>query len=182
LVLPQEAKVLTSTVVAKDGISIIIHPQNPIGALTADQARNIFNGKIINWKDVGGSDATIRVISREEGSGTRSTFDKLVLQDDKLLQGALFQNSNGTIREAVANDVNAIGYISMGLVNGAVKALNYDNVAPFEKNVKNGTYPLARPIFFLTKEMNPNLQAFIDYVLSEEGQGILNKEGLTTVR
>jgi phosphate transport system substrate-binding protein len=181
--LPDEAKTLTATVVARDGIAIVVHPANPVPGLTAAQAREVFTGRITNWKDLGGPDATIRVICREEGSGTRRSFDKLVLGGDRVSPNALFQNSNGTAREAVASDPNAIGYVSIGLVNDKVKALLWDGVAATNADVSNGTYPLARPIYFLTRgEPAPLVKRFIDFVLSPEGQQILGTEGLIRVK
>jgi phosphate transport system substrate-binding protein len=181
--LPPEAKGLASVTVARDGIAIIVNPQNPVAAITAEQARGIFSGRITNWKELGGGDAAIRVISREEGSGTRRSFDKLVLKGERLSPAALFQNSNGTSREAVASDPAAVGYVSIGLVNDRVKALSYNGVAPTNEDVKRGTYPLARPVFFLTKgQPPPHVQLFIEYVISPEAQGILEEEGLIAAR
>jgi phosphate transport system substrate-binding protein len=183
LQLPDEAKALTATVVARDGIAIVVNPQNAVGAVSAEQARAIFSGQTTNWKGLGGPDAAIRVISREEGSGTRRSFDKLVLTGEKLAPGALFQNSNGTVREAVASDPSAVGYVSVGLVNARVKALRYNGVDPTNADVTNGTYPLARPILLLTRgEPTPPAKEFIDYVLSPEAQGILVKEGLISAK
>jgi phosphate transport system substrate-binding protein len=183
LKLPDEAKALTSTVVARDGIAIVVHPKNPVAALTADQARAVFAGKTTDWKALGGPDSPIRVVSREEGSGTRRSFDKLVLGSEKLSPSALFQNSNGTVREAVASDEAAIGYVSIGLVNSKVKALKYDGVDPINANVKQGKYPLARPVYFLTKgEGAPHVKEFIDYVVSPEAQSLLEKEGLIAAK
>ncbi len=181
--IPAEAKSLDAVVVARDGIAIIVHPSNPVASLTSDQERAIFSGRIANWKEVGGQDSPIRVISREEGSGTRRSFDKLVLKGDKLAAGALFQNSNGTCREAVASDPNAIGYVSIGLVNDKVKALSYDGVHPTNEDVKKGLYPLARPVYFLTKgEQSTLTRAFVEYVLSPDAQKMLEKEGLIAAR
>ena len=183
LEMPPEAKALTATVVARDGIAIIVNPANSVSNVTADQARDIFAGKIVNWKELGGGDAPIRVISREDGSGTRRSFDKLVLKGEKLAAGALFQNSNGTSREAVASDPNAVGYVSIGLVIEKVRALTWNGVAPTNADVKNGSYPLSRPVFFLTKgDAAPNVKAFVDYVLSPEAQAILEKEGLIAAK
>ncbi len=184
LKLPPEAKELDSTVVARDGIAIVVNPtNNSISTLTKEQARDIFAGKITNWKDVGGEDFPIRVISREEGSGTRRSFDTLVLGETKLAPNALFQNSNGTIREAVASDKSAIGYVSISLVDKRVKAVAYDGVAPTNDNVRKGSYFLARPVYFLTKkELQPDAKKFMDYVLSKEAQAILEKEGLIAVK
>ena len=183
LELPDEAKALNSVTVARDGIAIIVNPQNQVRALSSTQAHDMFVGRITNWKEVGGNDAAVRVISREDGSGTRRSFDKLVLGTDRLASAALFQNSNGTIREAVASDPSAIGYLSISLVNDRVKPVSYDGVAPSNENVKKGQYPLARPIFFLTKgQISPMVKAFIDFVLSDEAQSILEKEGLIAVK
>ena len=183
LEIPPEAKDLTPTVVARDGIAIIVHPANPVTNLTKQEALGIFSGLFNNWKEVGGADAPIRVISREEGSGTRRSFDKLVLGGARLASTALFQNSNGTCREAVASDPNAIGYVSIGLVNDRVKALSYNGVHPTNDDVKKGAYPLARPVYFLTKgEPAALTKAFIDYVLSPEAQAMLEKEGLIAAK
>ncbi len=181
--LPKEARMLTATVVARDGIAIVVHPRNGLSDLAAAQARDIFTGRITNWKDLGGPDAPIRVICREEGSGTRRSFDQLVLAREHVSPSALFQNSNGTVREAVSSDPNSIGYISTGLVNEKVKALSWNGVAPTNENVKSGAYPLARPVYFLTRGApSPAVQKYIDYVLSAEGQGILEREGLIPVK
>lgn len=183
LQLPEEAKTLHSTVVAKDGIAIIVNPKNPVHNMTSEQAHDVFSGKITNWKDLGGADAAIDVVSREDGSGTRSTFDQLVLGKDYLVPGALFQNSNGTVREAVAQDEKAIGYISVSLINSKIKALSLDGITPTNKNVKIGTYRIARPVFFLTKETpQGNVEQFINYVLAPESQNILEEEGLIAVK
>ena len=179
LEVPDEAKALTATVVARDGIAIVVNPQNPVAALSAEEAQGIFSGRITNWKQVGGPDGPIRVMSREEGSGTRRSFDQLVLAGARLAPDALFQNSNGTVREAVASDPNAIGYVSIGLVNDKVKALQYGGVEPTNANVERGTYRLARPVFFFTRGAPaPQVQEFIDYVLSGPAQETLEQEGL----
>lgn len=181
--LPEEARTLTATTVARDGIAIVVHPSNPVKDLTRSQTHDVFTGRIANWQDLGGPDAEIRVISREEGSGTRHSFDTLVLGADSLAPGALFQNSNGTIREAVASDPNAVGYVSIGLISDGVRPEVYDGVQPTNENVKTGAYPLSRPILFLTrgKPAGPALD-FIDYVLSPEAQATLEQEGLITAR
>ncbi len=181
--LPPEASALTATVVARDGIAIVVHPQNPVSALSAAQVRDIFCGRIGNWRTLGGPDGAVHVISREEGSGTRRTFDKLALGGERISPGALFQNSNGTVREAVASDPYAVGYVSIGLVNNKVKPVKYDGVEALNANVKRGLYPLARPIFLLTRGAPaPYVQDFIDYVLSPEAQGVLEQEGLIGVK
>jgi len=183
LELPPEAKMLIVTVVASDGIAVVVNPNNPASNITLEQAKDIFSGKITNWQELGGGDDVIRVISREEGSGTRRSFDKLVLGGEKIAPSALYQNSNGTVREVIANDPEAIGYISIGLVNDKVKALSLNNIAPINDNVKKGTYPLSRPVFFLTNgEPTGHVMAFISFVLSPDAQKLLEKEGLITAK
>jgi phosphate transport system substrate-binding protein len=176
--LPVEAKSLTATVVAKDGIAIVVNPQNKITNLTTDQVRDIFNGKITNWKEIGGNDATIDVVSREAGSGTRSSFEQIV-KNISLKRDALIQDSNGTIRETVANDPNSIGYLSHGLINEKVKPLMLDNLEPSTENIIAGKYKLVRPIFLLVKG-NPQgeVKDFINYILSDEGQNTIKSDGL----
>ena len=181
--LPPEAKELKSVIVAKDGIAVIVNPVNKINNLTLSEVRDIFSGKIKNWKEIGGKDGLITVISREEGSGTRKSFDQLVLKGTRLCETALFQNSNGTIREAVATDPNAISYLSIGFLSGEIKALKIGGIPPTNKNVVTGRYKISRPIFFLTKA-EPKLLAknFIAFVLSRKGQKIIEENGLIKVK
>jgi phosphate transport system substrate-binding protein len=176
--LPPEANALIATVVAKDGIAVVVNPKNQIVKLTTDQVRDIFNGKITNWKEVGGIDATITVVSREAGSGTRSSFEQIV-KNITLKKDALIQDSNGTIRETVANDANSIGYLSHGLVNEKIKPLKIDDVDCTVEQIVAGNYKLVRPIYLLVKgTMEGEIKNFIDYILSPEGQQTIKKNGL----
>jgi len=176
--LPDEAKALTSIVVARDGIAIIVNPGNSVGDLTTDQIRGIFNGAVRNWKDVGGKDSPITVVSREAGSGTRSSFEQIV-KNVALSKDALIQDSNGTIRETVANDANAIGYLSHGLVNEKVKAVKVDGAACTTEDIASARYALVRPIFLLTKGAPAGAaKDLIDYILSPEGQKTIHDLGL----
>ncbi len=176
--LPPEAQALKSNIVARDGIAIVVHPNNPIENLSTDQVRGVFNGEIKNWQMVGGPDKPITVVSREAGSGTRSSFEA-VLGGIKLTPDAIIQDSNGTVRETVANDENAIGYLSHGLLNEKIKAVKVDGVDCTEEAILAGQYSLVRPVFFLTKEEPTGaVKEFIDYVLSPEGQKIITDSGL----
>lgn len=176
--LPPEAKPLKSVLVAKDGIAIIVHPDNKTANLTTDQVRDIFSGKIRNWSAIGGADAAITVVSRESGSGTRTSFEQLV-KDLTLTKDAIIQDSTGTIRETVANDQNAIGYISHGVINAKVKALSVDGVPSEVDAIAKGDYKLVRPVFLLIRgEPTPAVQAFLDYILSDEGQTTIKTSGL----
>jgi len=176
--LPPEAKDLTATVVAQDGIAIVVNPQNKVMNLTTDQVRDIFNGKISNWKEVGGEDASITVVSREAGSGTRSSFEQIV-GDINLKRDALIQDSNGTIRETVANDANSVGYLSHGLINEKIKALKVDGQECTVESIVAGNYKLVRPIFLLVKgNLEGESKNFIEYILSDEGQKTIKEDGL----
>jgi phosphate transport system substrate-binding protein len=146
--------------------------------LTTEQIRGIFNGTFRNWKEVGGADKSISVVSREAGSGTRSSFEQIV-QDVKLLNDAIIQDSNGTIRETVANDAGAVGYLSHGLLSDKIKAVNVDGVGCTEEGMMNGGYKLVRPIFLLSKGgASPACEAFLEYTQSAEAQEMIHKNGL----
>jgi len=176
--LPPEADGLTSVVVARDGVAVIVNPANTVANLTMDQLRDIFCGKIDNWKTVGGKDGAITLVSREAGSGTRSSFEQIV-GNVKLGANALVQDSNGSIRETVASDPLAIGYLSHGLVNEKIKALTIGGQPCSTATVLAGTYPLVRPIFLLTKGAPQGaVKAFIDFIVSAAGQTQICKDGL----
>ena len=165
--------------IAKDGLAIIIHPDNPVTNLTSEQISAIYSAEITNWSEVGGRDAKIHVMAREEGSGTRGQFSDLVMFDVRITPKAIIQNSNGAIKQLVANDINSIGFISLGLVDASVKAIEINGVPATTENVRNETYPLFRPFLFITKEKPEGyVSDFIDYVLSDQGKELLRNEGL----
>jgi len=169
---------LTATVIAKDGIAVVVNSANPVADLTIEDVKKIFTGEVTNWSEIGGSDAPIVVINREEGSGTRGAFEELVLgKDVAFIDSAAIQNSTGAVRTAVSSDPNAVGYISMGSMDESVKALMVGGVAPSEATVIDGTYTISRPFNFLTKGTPDALsQAFIDWILSPAGQEIVAEE------
>ena len=175
---------------ALDGLAAVVHKSNPITGLTREQIRRIFCGDVSNWQEVGGDNRPIHLITREEGSGTREAFVKLVMEahgpDEtigRISPRAMAQESNGAVRELVRHDRGAIGYMSLGLVNGELRILEVDGVYPTVQEVVNKRYPLVRPFLFVTKGVPPpDAQAFIDYVLSPAGQQLLQKEGLVGVR
>jgi phosphate transport system substrate-binding protein len=176
--LPKEAASLQAIVVARDGIAIAVNPKNAAAGMTVEEIKRVFSGFSRNWKEFGGRDAPITVVSREAGSGTRTSFEK-ILKGLELAPSALIQDSNGTIRETVANDENAVGYISQSLVSEKVKALAVGGVACTVENIVAGTYPLVRPIYLLTKGAAKGAaKDFIEYVLGPEGQGTIAKNGL----
>lgn len=178
VILPPEAKSLASFVVARDGIALIVHVKNKVGNLTMQQVRDIYNGKIKNWKELGGSDHAITVISREAGSGTRSSFETIV-KNISLIKDAIIQDSNGTVRETVTNDENAIGYLSHGLINEKIKPLTIDGSPCTTEAIMKGTYALVRPIYLLTKGAPVGkVKEFIEYILSPAGQETIKTNGL----
>jgi phosphate transport system substrate-binding protein len=180
--LPEEARVLTATVVARDGIVVVVNPANKVQNLTMLQVRDIFNGKLRNWQQVGGADAPVTVVSRESGSRTRSSFEEILGEVD-LTRDALIQDSNGTIRETVAMDANAVGYLSHGLVNEKVKSALVDGHDCSLEAIAAGKYVLIRPIYLLVKgEPSQEITDFIDYVLSAEGQKSIESDGLLPAR
>jgi phosphate transport system substrate-binding protein len=176
--LPAEAAGLKAVAVAKDGIVVVVHPSNPVSGLTLEQIRRIFSGTDKNWKELGGPDAAVTVVSREAGSGTRTSFEQIV-GGVTLTGDAIIQDSNGTIRETVANDASAVGYLSHGLLNERIKALPVDGVACTPEAIREGRYALVRPIFLLTKgDPTGTAAAFIEYVQSADAQKILGESGL----
>ena len=173
---------LWSVEIAKDGLAIIVNPANPVTDLTMEQICDIYDASVVNWSDFGGKDAQIHIITREEGSGTRSAFEDLVMGERRITPKAIVQDSNGAVRQLVADDPYSIGFISLGLVTigeKPVKALNLDGVIPTRENVINGSYVLFRPFLFVAKTEPEGLaKDFVDYVLSSDGQKILSDEGL----
>lgn len=180
--LPPEAQELTSIPVARDGIALIVNPRNIVTNLSTEQVRGIFNGSIRNWKAAGGNDRPVRIVSREAGSGTRSSFEQII-GGISLATDAIVQDSNGTIRETVANDENAVGYLSHGLLSEKVKAVRVDGVDCTSAAIMAQQYKLVRPVLLLTKGPAAGAaKEFIDYVLSGEGQATIHKNGLLPVK
>ena len=165
--------------IAKDGLAIIVHPGNPVQDLTLEQVRDIYTMGICDWSELGGSQARVHVIAREEGSGTRTAFEDLVMRGERITPRAIIQDSNGAVRQLVSGDPNAIGFISLGLADHSVKALRLEGVAPTRENVQNESYSLHRPfLFVMSGEPEGLAKAFIDFIFSPEGQGPMLAEGL----
>ncbi|MGB9906776.1 MAG: phosphate ABC transporter substrate-binding protein [Candidatus Saccharicenans sp.] len=181
--LKEDEQDLFQVEVARDGLAIIVHPDNPLNNLTIEQVKSIFVGEITSWETLNGQKKLITVVVREEGSGTRGAFQELVMGKSRITKKAIVQDSNGTVREIVSRDPNAIGFISLGLVNDRVKALALNGVPPSEEAILSKEYRLVRPFLFLTKEAPTGLaKEFIDFVLSAEIQELVHKEGLIPVR
>lgn len=174
---------LKITQIAMDGVAVVVHPSNQIQDITLEDVKNIYLGNITNWKDLGGKDKQITVVSREEGSGTRDAFVSVVMDKEEIAPSAIIQNSNGAIRTVVAGDENSIGYVSLAVVNNEIKALDIEGVEASVENVKAGTYKISRPFIYITNNEPEGIaKAFIDFVLSDEGQTIIVDEGAISVK
>lgn len=173
--LKEEEKNVKEYVIALDGIAIIVHKDNPVNDLSQEYIKKIFAGEITNWSELGGEDGAIHVYNREDGSGTRGAFTELIMgKEVNITDKAIIQNSTGAVRTAVAGDKTGIGYISLGGINEEIKALKVDGVEATVENIKTKTYKIYRPFLYLTqKEPEDVVKAYIDWVLSIEGQGIV---------
>jgi phosphate transport system substrate-binding protein len=174
--------------IAYDGIAVVTHPDIKLSSLSVEQVRDIFAGEITNFSEVGGPDAPIVVVSREEGSGTRAAFEELVMEykegdenkQKPIFEKALLQQSNGQVRTTVATTPNSIGYLSFGFLDESTAPVPIDGVEPSVANVKNGSYTIFRPLNMLTNgEPNELAKAFINFILSEGGQAIVAGDCIT---
>lgn len=171
-------------VVALDGLPILVHPSNPIKNLTVEQVRNIYLGKITNWKDVGGPNKKIVMVSRDTNSGTYETFHKLVMKKEKIAEGCEYVGSNGAVRSRVQSTPTAIGYAGLGFVDKTVKALNVNGIYPTRKTVSSGKYPIARPLFMFTNgypKMGSHVYQFVTLYLTKQGQEMVERIGFVPV-
>ena len=175
---------LNVIVIARDGIAIVANADVTVSDLTVEQVRDIFSGKITNWKDLGGEDENIIVVSREEGSGTRGAFEELVMGKDALITGsAILQPSNGSIRTTVSTTPYSIGYMSFGYLDDTIKAISIGGIAPTEPNAADGSYPIVRPLNMLTNgEPTGAVKAFLDFILSDAGQKLVVEDGYIPVK
>jgi len=172
------------TVIAIDGLAVIVHPSCPVQGLTTDQIRNIYTGKITNWKELGGPNVAIVMISRDTNSGTYESFETLVLNKQKISDKAEYVGSSGAIRSRVQSTPAAIGYVGLGFVDKTVKALKVNGVYPDNATVVSGTYPIARPLFMFTNgypKMGSRLGNFLNLYLTQKGQQIIEEIGFVPV-
>ncbi len=173
--------------IAYDGISVVVNPSNPVSELTFGQLRGIYNGSISNWKDVGGEDRPIAVISRDSSSGTYEYFKEAILLGDEYRPDALTQPATGGVVWEVSQNPGAIGYIGVAYLDKSVKALNLNagngSEAPTSENILSGAYPLSRPLYFYTNGEPTGLtKEFIDFVMSENGKSIISEVGYFPVQ
>jgi len=172
----QKDVALTGHKIALDGIVPIVHPSMKIPDITTEQLRNIYNGKIKSWKELGGPNRPISVVSRDTSSGTYEVWEEKILKGDKVEAGALLVASNGQAVQTVAQNKFAIGYIGIGYVDKSVKMLKVNGAAASAKSVRDGSWPIARPLFMYTKgKPSGTIAKFIDFMLSNEGQKVVNE-------
>lgn len=186
---PEEGKLgLVDTPIAYDGIAVIVSPANPVNGMTMQQLQDVFAGKITNWKQLGGEDRPIDLVNRDEASGTREAFNKIVMKDAKFDPRAAVLPGTGQVRDVVARAAGSIGYISIGFVKPrftdvTVKALKIGGIAANETNVANKSYPIGRVLHFFTKGQPTGLtKEFVDFVLSNDVQkGVVVDAGFIPV-
>ena len=173
------------TTMAYDGIAIVVNPANGVTDLTAAQVKDIFEGTVTNWSQVGGADQPIIVVSREDGSGTRSAFEELLKLEKEIegkkvssmSQAALIAEGNGTMKATVASKEGAVGFVSLGFIDDTVKGVSIDGVQPTVESVKDGSYSISRPLLLVThKDANNQVTTFVDYILSDAGQEIVSEK------
>jgi phosphate transport system substrate-binding protein len=171
-------------VVAMDGVCVVVHPSNPVMALSSEQIRDIYKGKIKNWSELGGPDTPIVAISRDTSSGTYETFHKLLMKKEKMHAGVEYVNSNPQAHARVSKTIGAIGYVGLGFVDRKVRALGVDKVEPSRQTIANGKYPISRPLFLFTNgypKLGTTLHHFCAFYLSEKGQEIVEAKGFVPV-
>ena len=187
----EKASVTEEFVIAKDGVAVVVNPESTIENLTIEQIKKIYIGEITNWKEAGGEDAPIVVVSREEGSGTRGAFTEITKvmekneageEVDNTTKDALVQGSTGAVMQTVATTPDTIGYVSLGSLSDTVKAVKVEGVAPSNETVLSGEYKISRPFLYVVGgELTEAAQLYIDFILSEEGQAIVEDSGFIPV-
>ena len=178
----EKASGLTGTVLAYDGIAIIVHPENPVADLSVETIAKIYTGEITNWSEVGGNDVEIVLIGREAGSGTRDGFESITDTEDAC-QYRQELTSTGDVITTVAQNPGAIGYASVASVKDTVKAVTVDGVAPTEATIKDGSYVVQRPFVLVTKsdaELSEAAQKFFDYITSADANEIISAAGVVS--
>jgi phosphate transport system substrate-binding protein len=165
--------------VAYDCIIPIIHPSNTVNDLTLDQLKKIYQGKVTNWKDVGGPDRRISVVSRDTSSGTYEVWEKKVMNKERVFPGALLQASNGAVAQVVSKNKNAIGYIGIGYMENTVRAIKVNGIEGSITTTLNGTFPISRPLFMFTQSWPTGETInFLNFLLHpEKGQKLVSQAG-----
>ena len=167
---------LRATIIARDGISVIVHPTNAITGLTLINVRGIFSGRITDWRQLGGQSIPVQVISREDGSGTRAVFESQCMQGRRVTPMALVMPNSQAVVDYVAGDPQAVGYVSMGYDTAGTRIITLEEMLPTPENVSNGAYFLTQELVVLTRSDGPaEVRAFLDFALSPAGQSIVGR-------
>ncbi|MEF9958756.1 MAG: phosphate ABC transporter substrate-binding protein [Niameybacter sp.] len=173
------------TTIAYDGIAVVVNPANGVTDLTKEQIKDIFEGTITNWSEVGGADQPVIVVSREDGSGTRGAFEEILKLEKEIdgktvssmSPGALIAEGNGTMKATVASKEGAVGFVSLGFIDDTVKAVSVDGVEATVESVKDGSFAISRPLLILTnKEESAETKEFVEFILGDAGQEIVSEK------
>ncbi len=169
--------------IARDGIAIVTEPGCNVESLTTEQVKQIFAGSITNWNEVGDVDMIITVVAREEGSGTRAAFEDMIMDDALIVDNAILQPSNGAVRTTISVTPGTIGFLSFGYLDDQTKAIAIDGYLPTEENASSGEYSVVRSLNMVTfGEPEEKAYAFLNFVMSEDGQAIVAEEGYLPIR
>ncbi len=168
--------------IALDGIAVVVHPGNPVKALTRAQIKAIYTGKISNWSEVGGKNAKIVTVSRDTSSGTYEAFETLAINKERVRPDALTTASNQAVAQIIAQTPGAIGYVGHGYLTPKVKAVTVDKIECTRQNIQSEKYPLSRYLYVYTNgKPSGNVKKFVDFILSREGQKLVEEEGFVDV-
>jgi phosphate transport system substrate-binding protein len=176
---------LSETIIAYDGIVVVTHPTNKVKDLTLEEVKKIFTGKVTNWKELGGEDLEIVVVSREDGSGSRDSFQEIVdFSSGELVRSAIIASGNGNIKTTVATNKHAVGFISFEYIDESISTIDINGVEATADNVLQQKYKLSRPFLFVNKEENLTDagQQFIDFILSPDGQVVVSETGAIPIK
>ena len=172
-----------ANVIAMDGIAVVVHPSNKISAISKEQIKDIYTGKISDWSALGGEKQKIVVVSRDSAGGTFESFGEMALDKEKVRSDALMQASNQAVAYTVAKTPGAIGYVGIGYLSSQIKALTFEGVMPSKETVLNNKYKLARPLFMYTNGAPKGaVKDFLDFVLSAEGQKLAEEAGFVGLK
>lgn len=188
----EKESTLIEEVIVKDGIAVVVNPKNTVTNLTTEQIASIYRGEVKSWKEVGGENKPIVVVTRDTASGTRGAFEDILslkkkigdLEVSAISQRAQVANGNGALKTMIASNPYAIGYISLGTVDESVQALSVNDIEASVENVKNGTYQVARPFLVLYQKgkPSPKAQQFLDWMLTEEAQALVSEKGYISIK
>ena len=176
----EKGKMPIAHVIALDAVCVVVHPSNGVEALTTEQIQKIYKGDIKNWKDVGGPDLEIVAISRDTSSGTGETFKEKVMLKEKMAEGVQYVAGNPDMFNRVKETKGAIGYVGLGFLQKDIKVVTVNGIKPNRQTVINGTFPLARPLFFFTNgypTMGSALFNFCTFHLTKEGARLIEDKG-----